>query len=105
MERAQKNGSSVEVVNANPQIGEVTENWIFKNYGACLTEDGSSTLTGTWSLSDNSKSLTVEITSPNSKASIQTYEIIKLTKGSDGEMVWMQMIGSDEYRYELRSSL
>lgn len=105
MERGEKNGSSVEVVKANPQIGEVTENWIFNDDGTCKTEDGSSTLTGTWSLSDNSIELTVVITSPSSKASTQTYEILKLTKGSDGEMVWKQLIGSDEYRYELRSSL
>jgi len=64
-------------------------------------EDGSSTLTGTWPLSDDALSLTVDITSPASKASTQTYEIIKLTKGSDGEMIWGHVIGFDEYRYEI----
>ena len=105
MERAFKNSSSVEVVNANTQIGEVTENWYFYEDGTCKTEDGTSTLNGTWSLSDDSKSLTVNINSPSSKASTEVYEILKLTKGSDGELIWQQTIGSDEYRYELRSSL
>lgn len=105
MERASKNGSNVEVVNANPQIGEVTENWVFNDDGTCSTEDGNSTLTGTWSLSSDSKVLDVEITSPANKASSQSYTIMKLTKGSDGQMIWEQSIGSDAYRYELRSSL
>ena len=104
MERAFKNGNSVEVVNANPQIGEVTENWKFNNDGTCRTEDGEHTLTGTWVLSDDSKFVTVDITAPASKASTETYEIVKLTKGSDGELIWKQTIGSDEYRYEMRSS-
>jgi hypothetical protein len=104
MERAYKNGNSVEVVNANPQIGEVTENWIFREDGTCTTEDGNSTLTGTWALSSNSEVLTVEITSPSSKASTQSYTIMKLTKGSDGELIWEHSIGSDNYRYEMRSS-
>ncbi len=105
MERAYKNGNSVEVVNANSQIGEVTENWYFNDNGTCRTEDGTSTLSGTWELSSDSKSLTVSINSPSSKASTQTYNIIKLTRGSDGEMIWEHNIGSDLYRYELRSSL
>ena len=105
MERAYKNGPKVEVVNANPQIGEVTENWIFKDDGTCTTEDGSSTLSGTWTLSNDSENLTVSINSPSNKASTQTYKILKLTKGSDGEMIWEQVIGTDNYRYELRSSL
>lgn len=104
MERAFKNGNSVEVVNANPQIGEVTENWKFNDDGSCRTEDGEHTLTGTWTLSGDSKSLTVVITAPASKASTQTYEIVKLTKGSDGELILKQTIGSDDYRYEMRSS-
>jgi hypothetical protein len=105
MEKAFKNGASKEVISANPQIGEVTENWTFNDNGNCSTEDGNSTLTGTWTLSNDSKSLTVDITSPTSKASTQTYSIIKMTKGSDGQMIWEHTIGSDEYRYELRSSL
>ena len=104
MERAFKNGNSVEVVNANPQIGEVTENWKFNDDGTCKTEDGESTLRGTWSLSNDSKSLTVIIPPPAAKASTQTYEIVKMTKGTDGELIWKQTIGSDEYRYEMRSS-
>jgi hypothetical protein len=105
MEKAFKNGSNVEVVNANMQIGEVTENWIFKEDGTCKTEDGNSTLSGTWTLSDDSKSLTVVISSPSNKASAETYQILKMTKGSDGQMIWEQTIGDDNYRYELRSSL
>ncbi|XOV67551.1 MAG: hypothetical protein ACFHU9_18205 [Fluviicola sp.] len=104
MERAFKNGNSVEVVNVNPQIGEVTEIWRFNSDGTCRTEDGEHTLTGSWTLSSDSKSLTVVITAPASKASTQTYDIVKLTKGSDGELIWKQTIGSDEYRYEMRSS-
>ncbi|XOV67877.1 MAG: hypothetical protein ACFHU9_01640 [Fluviicola sp.] len=104
MERAFKNGNSVEVVNANPQIGEVTEDWKFNKDGTCRTEDGEHTLKGTWALSSDSKSVTVIITTPASKASTETYEIVKLTKGSDGELIWKQTIGTDEYRYEMRSS-
>lgn len=104
MEKAFRNGNKVEVVNANPQIGEVTEIWKFNEDGSCRTEDGESTLTGTWELSSDSKSLTVNIDSPANKASTQTYNILKLTKGSDGQMIWSHTIGSDDYRYELRSS-
>ena len=104
MEKAFKNGSLKKVISANPQIGEVTEDWKFNVDGTCTTEDGNSTLSGTWALSDDGLNLTVTITTPTSKASVQTYSIVKLTEGTDGQMIWEQIIDADEYRYELRSS-
>ena len=104
MEKAYKNGSFKEVINANPQIGEVEEDWKFKDDATCSTEDGNNALKGTWMLSKDGFLLTVTITSPVDKSSVQEYHILKMTAGSDGEMIWEQTIDGDSYRYELRSS-
>ncbi len=103
-ERAYKDGSPVEEVQENPQIGEVTENMIFNDNGNYKSENGTVALSGTWSLENKNKQLKIVISSPNDKASTYTYDIIKLTDGSDGELIFEHTLDGKLYRYECRSS-
>ena len=104
MERAYKNGSSVEEVTDNAQIGEVTEDMTFKSDGTMTREKSTGKLSGTWKLTDNDKKIEITITSPSANASTITYDIMKLTDGSDGEFIWEHNYNGNQYRYESRSS-
>jgi len=104
MERAYKNGLPVEKVTDNPQIGEVTEDMTFKSDGTMTREKSTGKLSGTWKLVNNKKQIEITITSPSANASTITYDIMKLTDGSDGEFIWEHNYNGNDYRYESRSS-
>ncbi len=101
LEKAFKNGSAVTNVTANPQIGEVTEDWWFLKNNDVATEDGNSTLTGSWQLVNNNKSIQITIAKPSSKASTEVYEIKQLDKNN---MAWEHQLNGDTYRYEFKLS-
>jgi hypothetical protein len=103
-EKGYKNGSPVSVVPENPQIGEVTENMYFLDGGNYRSEDGNVTLNGTWKLVNKNKQVEITITSPSSKASTYTYDILKLTEGTDGEFIFEHTLNGNTYKYMCRSS-
>lgn len=103
-EKGFKNGSSVSQVPENPQIGEVTENMIFSSDGTYKSENGTVTLTGTWKLVNKKKQVEITISSPSNLASTYTYDIVKLTEGSDGQFFFEHDLNGNKYRYECRSS-
>lgn len=104
-ERGFKNGASVSQVSENPQIGEITENMIFNTDGSYRSENGTTSLSGTWKLTDRKKKVEITITSPSANASTISYDIIKLTDGSDGQFIFEHVFNGNRYRYESRSSL
>lgn len=101
MEKAFKNGRSVETVFENPQIGEVTEDWWFFKNNDVATEDGNRTLIGSWQLTDNNNSIIISISTPASKVSTYTYDILELDRL---DMVWEHKLNGDLYRYEFKLS-
>lgn len=104
-ERGFKNGASVSQVTENPQIGEITENMIFNSDGSYRSENGTTAISGTWKLTDRKKKVEITITSPSANASTISYDIIKLTDGSDGQFIFEHTYNGNFYRYECRSSL
>lgn len=101
MTKGLKNGEPKEVIIENPQIGEVTEDWVFYEDGTVLTEDGTSELTGTWEFASNKEAITVTLHNTTAGTSIQSYDLVRL---ANKEMVWEQTIGTDKFRYELEFS-
>lgn len=100
MERAWVDESETSYVAENPQIHEVTEDWVFYEDGTCKKDHDSDALFGTWKLKD--KNTVLEI---NMASILYKYEIRKLTPGSDGEMVWEHSLGNNRYKFILTSLL
>lgn len=103
-EKGFKNGSPVSQVPENPQIGEITENMIFSSDGTYRSENGTVAISGTWKLVNKNKQVEITISSPSNLASTYTYDIIKLTEGSDGQFFFEHDLNGNKYRYECRSS-
>jgi len=95
-----KNGNPISYTIDNPQIEEITEDWIFYPNGTCSTEVDSETLIGTWLLKEENTTLEV-----NMASTIIAYTILKLTPGVDGEMVWGQTLNGNVYEFRLSSLL
>lgn len=103
-EKGFKGGTAVTQVPENPQIGEITENMIFSKDGTYRSENGTVAISGTWKLVKRDKQVEITITSPSANASTYTYDIIKLTDGSDGQLFLEHTLNGILYRYEARSS-
>lgn len=103
-EKGFKNGSAVEKVPENVQIGEITEDMIFSSDGTYRSENGSVAMSGTWKLVNKDKQVEITITSPSNLASTYIYDIVKLTEGSDGQFFFEHDLNGNKYRYECRSS-
>jgi hypothetical protein len=105
MEKAFKNGTLVTSVPENPQINEVTEDMTFKNDGTFIRSNGTVQLSGTWELINNNSQIRITVTTPSENASVMTYNILKLTSGTDGQFFWEHTHNGSKYRYESRASL
>lgn len=103
-EKGFKNGSAISQVPENLQIGEITEDMIFSSDGTYKSENGTVTITGTWKLVNKNKQVEITISSPSNLASTYTYDIVKLTEGSDGQFFFEHDLNGNKYRYECRSS-
>lgn len=100
MEKAWKNESTVEYINDNPQITEVTEDWLFNEDGTCTTDGPNDTYHGTWSFVNSREGIEI-----NMVGSVVRYEIKKLTSGTDGEMIWEYSMNGNHYRFLFTSLL
>lgn len=93
MEKAWKNGEIIEYINENPQITEITEDWIFDKNGTCTTDGSNDTYHGTWEFNHHGKILKI-----NMVGVIIEYEIKKLTSGTNREMIWEYSKNGNLYR-------